>query len=111
MGNSSSTYSSNDYELVIKTSKEIEYILEAEFKATGKGLHEKVTSVSSQLTPKLCKRLRFLATIRNRLIHERGFDAIPDRDGFIAAFEESKAEIAAVLQERNSKFAYSCVIS
>jgi hypothetical protein len=110
MGNSTS-YSSNDFELVIKTSKEIEYILEAEFKATGKGLHEKVSSVSSQLPPKLCKRLRFLATIRNRLIHERGFDAIPDRANFIAAFEESKTEIAAVLQERNSKHAHICVIS
>lgn len=110
MGNSSS-YSSNDYELVIKTSKEIEYILGAEFHATGKGLHEKVTSVSSQLTPKLCKRLRFLATIRNRLIHERGFDSIPDRGNFIAAYEESKLEIAAVLQERNSKHAYTCVVS
>jgi len=111
MGNASSAYSSNDYELVIKTSKEIEYILEAEFHATGKGLHEKVTSVSSQLTPKLCKRLRFLATIRNRLIHERGFDAIPDRNNFIAAFEESKSEIATVLQERNSQHTFSCVVS
>lgn len=110
MGNSAS-YSSNDYELVIKTSKEIEYLLEVEFGASGRGLHEKVSSASSQLPPKLCKRLRFLATIRNRLIHERGFDAIPDRVGFIAAFEESKAEIAAVLKERNSKLSYSCVIS
>ena len=110
MGNSPS-YSSNDYELVIKTSKEIEYILEEEFNATGKGLHEKVTSVSSQLSPKLCKRLRYLATIRNKLIHERGFDAIPDRSNFIGAYEESKAEIAVILKERNSKHAYSCIIS
>lgn len=110
MGNSTS-YSSNDYELVIKASKEIEHILEVEFDAKGKGLHEKVSSVSSQLTPKLCKRIRFLATIRNRLIHERGFDVIPDRGSFIAAFEESKSDIVALLQERNSKQAHSCVIS
>ena len=69
----------------------------------------KVSSVSSQLPPKLCKRLRYLATIRNRLIHERGFDAIPDRKGFIAAFEESQADIKMILEERNSK--HSCVIS
>ncbi len=31
---------------------------------------------------------RFLATIRNKLVHERGFDQIPDRPRFIAAFEK-----------------------
>jgi hypothetical protein len=38
-------YSSNDYELVIKTSKELEYLLEAEWGAQGKGLHEKLNFV------------------------------------------------------------------
>ena len=46
---SSQSYSSNDYELVIKTSKELEHFLETEFSAQGKGLHEKISSVQSQL--------------------------------------------------------------
>jgi hypothetical protein len=40
----------NDYELVIKASKELEYILEHHFGATGKGLHEKISSASPVLT-------------------------------------------------------------
>ena len=108
---SAQSYSNNDYELVIKTSKELEHLLDFEFHATGKGLHEKVSSVHDQLPDSLCKRMRFLATIRNKLIHERGFDKIPDRAGFISAFEESKCELTKILESRNSKAHSSCVIS
>jgi hypothetical protein len=31
----------------------------------------------------LVRDIRYLATIRNKLIHERGFDRIPDRPEFI----------------------------
>ena len=72
---------SNDYELVIRASKELEYILEHDFGGTGKGLHERISS-SEGLSPKLIRDMRYIATIRNKLIHERGFDAIPDRNMF-----------------------------
>ncbi len=104
-------YSSNDYELVIKTSKELEYILESELGASGKGLHEKISAVQSQCSPALCKRMRYLATIRNKLVHERGFDAIPDRDAFIVSFEESRIELQEILRKRNSMAKDKCTIS
>ena len=107
MGNSPS-YSSNDYELVIRTSKELEYFLEAEFQAHGKGLHEKITSIQNELPAELCKRMRFLATIRNKLIHERGFDQIPDRAAFIQSFEVSKLELQTIMKSRNVQS--SCII-
>ncbi len=109
MGNQPS-YSSNDYELVIKTSKELEYILEHEFQAKGKGLHEKISSVASELPDNLCKRMRYLATIRNKLIHERGFDSIPDRSAFIKSFEESKDELEGILKSRNADTSM-CIVS
>jgi hypothetical protein len=105
----SSAYSTNDYELVIKASKELEYFLEAEFHATGKGLHEKITSAQSELSSDIIKKMRYLATIRNKLIHERGFDAIPDRNKFIASFEASKVELEKIVKARNSNS--SCIIS
>jgi hypothetical protein len=43
------SYSSNDYELVIKTSKDLEYLLDSEFGAKGKGLHEKISSIQIQI--------------------------------------------------------------
>lgn len=41
----------NDYELVIRASKDLEFILEAYLGAQGKGLHEKCTSVQHVLPP------------------------------------------------------------
>ena len=103
MGNFSSTpaHSTNDYELVIKTSKELEYFLELEFKAQGKGLHEKINSLNNDCLPlALVKKMRYLATIRNKLIHERGFDSIPDRKVFISNFETSKEQLAKIIADR-----------
>ena len=95
----------NDYELAIRLSKELEYLLEKEFKATGRGLHEKITTGSKhgKFSQTLVKRMRFLATIRNKLIHERGFNKIPDRDAFIKTFDESVHEIRGILQKRTKK--------
>ena len=61
------------YSLVISASKDLENILEAKFQATGKGLHEKVTSVEAQLPELLIRRIRKIASIRNKLVHEKDF--------------------------------------
>ncbi len=61
------------YSLVISASKELENILEAKFQATGKGLHEKVSSVEAQLPELLIRRIRKIASIRNKLVHEKDF--------------------------------------
>lgn len=110
MGNTSS-YSSNDYELVIKISKDLEYLLEIEFNAYGKGLQEKISSISDQLPSDLIKKMRYLGTIRNKLIHERGFDKIPDRAVFISNYEASKTTLNQILSKRNSQLASKCTIS
>ncbi|KAK9816479.1 hypothetical protein WJX72_000785 [[Myrmecia] bisecta] len=83
-------YSSNDVELVIRASKDLEHLLDTEFGASGKGLHEKITSCGRQLPDDLIKKMRYLATIRNKLIHEHGVNSIPNRDGFIRSFQESQ---------------------
>jgi hypothetical protein len=115
MGSSSSkpSYSTNDYELAIKSSKELEYLLENEFNAQGKGLHEKISSASSHISPKLVKHMRYLATIRNKLVHERGFDAIPDRKSFIRNFEESVKELQEIVAKRRGPASgtQKCIIS
>jgi hypothetical protein len=97
-------HATNDFELVIRSSKELEALLEDEFGATGAGLHEKITYAKAacgvNFSPALEKRMRYLATIRNKLVHERGFDAIPDRDAFIRAFDESLKELQVLVVER-----------
>ena len=65
------------YALVIKTSKRIESILETHG-ATGRGLHEKLSSIESKLDNSLVKNIRFIATVRNKLIHEDDIEFTPD---------------------------------
>ena len=104
-------HSSNDYELVIKSTKELEYILAEQFHAEGRGLHEKLSHCESQIPQQLVKKMRYLATIRNRLIHERGFDAIPDRPTFIKLFVEAENELKILLKDRNKSISSYCIIS
>lgn len=50
-------------QVVIRVSKELEYVLETHFLSTGKGLHEKITN-ADDLPEGLVRKMRFLATIR-----------------------------------------------
>jgi hypothetical protein len=119
MGAVQSVHATNDYELAIKSSKELEHILDVEFGAQGKGLHEKISSASntSSLPQELVRNMRYLATIRNKLVHEHGFDRIPDRSKFIQKFEWSSKELKRIIEElRRSRGAKSsgggaCTIS
>jgi hypothetical protein len=57
-------------DIVVRYSKELEFILERDFGAQGKGLHQKVSSVEHLLPVRLVKTLRFLASVRNKVIHD-----------------------------------------
>jgi hypothetical protein len=83
----------SDIELAITRVKALEALLEQALGATGKGLHEKVTSVEDRLPPALVKRLRFVATVRNKIVHESSYQQIDDRDGFLRACDEAEAEL------------------
>lgn len=89
----------NDYELVIRASKDLEYILEAYLGARGKGLHEKCTSVQHLVPKDLQKKIRYLATIRNKLVHERGFNHIPDRGRFIQSYLTAEQQLKDILRQ------------
>lgn len=68
-----------DIETAVRFSKELEGLLESRFSAQGRGLHEKISSVEAGLPPDLVDTLRFIATVRNRAVHEHGFSiARPD---------------------------------
>jgi hypothetical protein len=83
----------SDIELVIRSSKKLEGLLERHFAATGRGLHEKVSSVERRLPEPLVRKLRFIATVRNRVVHDEGADHIDDRAGFKEACAFSEAQL------------------
>ena len=85
-----------DVELAITRTKALEALLEAGLGAAGRGLHEKVTSVQEKLPPPLVRKLRFVATVRNKIVHEADYTALDDRDGFVRACDEAEAELRAL---------------
>ena len=115
MGQASSIAScKNDFELVIRATKELEWLLETHFGAPdGKnvGLHDKISAArdprnQKPLPEKIIRRMRKLVTIRNALVHDRNVNAIPDRPDFVAGWQE----VEAALKEMMPKSGSSCVI-
>ena len=116
MGTGSSKISSikNDFELVIRATKELEFLLEMHFNApSGKqvGLHDKISAARTPdgkpLPDVVIRRMRYLVTIRNQLVHDREVNAIPDRPGFAAGFDEVETTLKALVPASGS----SCIVS
>ena len=76
------------------------------------GLHEKISAArdtnGKPLSESLQRRMRCLTTIRNRLVHERGFDSIPDRSAFVESFRQTEEELKALLPKEGGS---GCVMS
>lgn len=92
MGNVEARHSDNDFELTVRAAKELEHLLEHNFRAQGQGLHQKIKAVQAAegLPLTLVQKMRYIATLRSKLVHEHGYNSIPNRDLFIRNFEDSK---------------------
>ena len=60
----------SDIDIVVTQSKTLEALLEQKFGATGRWLHEKLSSIEYQLEAGLVKNIRWIATMRNKVVHE-----------------------------------------
>lgn len=87
-----------DLELVIGRCKQLEALLEQGLRAKGRGLHEKVTSVERRLPVALVKKLRFVATVRNKLVHEPNYNRLDDRDGFVRACDAAEQQLQRTIK-------------
>lgn len=74
-----------DVELVVRWSKRFESALASRHGATGRGLHEKIDSVERDLPRGLVRDLRLVATVRNKIVHEDGYDRIERKREFLDA--------------------------
>ena len=82
-------------EIVIKYSKKIETLL-GNLGAEGKGMHQKVSDIESHLDNQLVRKIRFIGTMRNKSVHEDGFE-IYDFDNFIDQANLVVEELEAIL--------------
>lgn len=51
---------------------------------------------------------RYLATTRNKLVHEREFNSIPDRAEFLRRFQAAEKELKAMLKRDSSSRCIVC---
>lgn len=78
----------SDIAIAVKNSKILEQLLESKFGAVGKGLHQKVDSVAHRLDGATVKRLRWIATLRNKVVHEDF--AMENLAEYVAACEQCR---------------------
>ncbi|MDD5729377.1 MAG: hypothetical protein PHV59_12515 [Victivallales bacterium] len=77
---------------IVERSKQLEALLK-KLGAEGRGLHEQTSGIQDKLGEKLSGDLRFIATIRNKAVHEPEFDIAADIDAFHAACDEAEKEL------------------
>ena len=84
---------------VIDRTKHLESLLTS-LGGIGRGLHERISSIESLLDEALLRRLRFIASVRNKLMHEHGYTFDDDPRRFIASCDAAIADLSALLRER-----------
>lgn len=62
----------NIYEVAARGSTKLEKIFKSGFKAEGKGLNEYLNSVEEHVPVRLAKQIRYIATVRNNILHNEG---------------------------------------
>lgn len=87
-------------EKAVTYSKKLENLLVQELQAEGRGLHEKVSSVETELPHKLVKQIRWIATLRNKVVHEEF--TIEDIDDFEVSCNEAIESLKIIIE--NIKF-------
>jgi hypothetical protein len=86
----------SDIDLAVSSSKRLESLLETKFGASGRGLHEKVSSVERDLPHDLVRKIRLVATVRNKIVHESNYQNIDHRKEFIATCKQAERELKAL---------------
>jgi hypothetical protein len=90
----------SDLDRAVRWSKRLEGLLERRYGARGRGLHEKTGSVERDLSPETVRALRLVATVRNRIVHEEGYDRIDDRRRFRRACKAAERALAGKQRSR-----------
>ncbi|KAF4315809.1 hypothetical protein G195_010647 [Phytophthora kernoviae 00238/432] len=76
-------YPSNDFELVIESSKNLERVLREWHGASGSSLTGLLSSIRRHLHPQQVKAIEYVIAMRNKLVHDQSTRALPDRRLFL----------------------------
>ncbi|MEH0690490.1 DUF4145 domain-containing protein [Vibrio cholerae] len=95
----------SDIESVITRTRKIEKLLRTQYHAEGKGLHQLVTSCEERLPHDVIGKLRYIATIRNKVVHEYDYQ-LEDPASFLNTCDECEKELIP----RSSRFIWRTAI-
>lgn len=95
----------SDIENVVTRTRRLETLLRNQYHAQGKGLHQLITSCEERLPHDVIAKLRFIATIRNKVVHEDQYQ-LDDKQGFLSACDECERE----LTPRSGRFIWRVAI-
>jgi hypothetical protein len=96
----------SDIELIITRCKTIETLLVERWGANGRGLHEKISSVENLLPSHIVKQGRYIATIRNKMMHDARYQNLDDRNRFIQICNEVETALRSDRSNYNSAYNY-----
>lgn len=82
----------SEIEDVIVRTRRIEKLLRVQYHADGKGMHQLISSCEERLPHDVISKLRFIATIRNKMVHEDDYQ-LEDRNGFFTVCDECEKEL------------------
>lgn len=69
--------------------------------ATGRGMHEKLDSIESKIELSMVKKIRWIATLRNKAVHEENFNT--DINNFIEGANDVIDYLQALLIKQQAK--------
>ena len=87
------------YQKILDKTKKIETLL-SEMGAVGKGLHQKLSSIESHIDKGIVRSIRFIASIRNKFLHDANFKLT---DELLSDFESSCEKVLRYLIAKNSE--------
>ncbi|OIQ24370.1 DUF4145 domain-containing protein [uncultured Vibrio sp.] len=96
----------SDIEKVVLRTRKLETLLRGQYHAEGKGLHQLISSCEERLPHDVIGKLRYIATIRNKIVHEDEYE-LEDRKAFMSTCDECEQE----LTPRSSRFIWRVAIT
>lgn len=97
--------SMSDIDVVVLTTKQLRQRLVNELGAQGLSFHECLDSLVGRLPGEDMRRLRFIATVRNKILNELGRDTLESRASFMQAVDQSDAGITLLAAAQRAQAA------
>ncbi len=82
----------SDIERVVVRTRRLEKLLRSQYHADGQGLHQLISSCEERLPHDVISKLRYIATVRNKIVHEDSYQ-LDNKRQFFSVCRECEQEL------------------